>query len=282
MPFMTNQRPRLLITLARASMNLTSSGHYPGIPFVTKLAHSTVSRKVQPYSVITLREIFKRMRPCLGRASMVSGSMLHNSALLLPEVRQRRVENVPALSVTLSWIIKTLRTWLSIAAQALRVSRVVKVLRQVPPTILSPILECRRSASHWPACSGRTEAMPSKRPMIASGRQLWRNKAHRQIPTISKTQSGTRITDVTVHIKHQRCSERYLVVRIAPFSFRSTKHRWSWLRGQAPGNTTSTNSLIMSKNIVWQWRKESRKWVKALKTKWKKVCDKVANNHNYT
>ena len=148
MPFMTNQRPRLPITLARASTNLTSSGHYPEIPFVTKLAHSTVSRKVQPYSVITSRKIFKRMRPCLGRASTVSGSMPPNSARLLAEVKQLRVENVLALSATLSWIIKTLRTWLSIAAQALRVSRVVKVLRQVPPTILLPILECRRSASH--------------------------------------------------------------------------------------------------------------------------------------
>ena len=259
MPLLTNQRPRLPITLARASMNLTSIGRYLGIPFVTKLAHSTVSRKVQPYNGITLREIFKRMRPCLGRASTAWGSMPPNSARSLAEVRQRRVENVPALSATLSWIIKTLPTWLSIAAQALRVSRVVKVLRQAPPTILSPILVCQRSASHWPACSGQIEEMPSKRPMIASGRLLWRNRAHRQIPTISKTLSGTKIIDVTVHIKHQRCSERYLAVRIAPFSFRSTKHRLSWSSGQAPDNTTSTNSLIMSKNIVWQWRKESQK-----------------------
>ena len=148
-----------------------------------------------------------------------------NSAQLLAEVRQHKVEDVLALSATLSWIIQTLLTWLSIVARALRVSRVVKVLRQVPPTILSPIQACQRSVSHWTVCSGQTAEMPSKRPMIASGHRLWRNKAHLQMPTISKTQSAMRIIDVTVLTKHQRCWERSSAVRIAPFSFRSTKHR---------------------------------------------------------
>ena len=127
---------------------MTSSGRYPGIPFVTRLAHSSVSRKVQPYNAITLSEIFVRMRACQGRASMVSGWMPLNLALLLAEVRQRKVVDVLALSATPSWIIQTLLTWLSIVARALRVSGVVKVLRQVPPTILSPILACQRLASH--------------------------------------------------------------------------------------------------------------------------------------
>ena len=169
MPFSTNQRSKQPIILVLASTNLTSSGRYPGILFETRLAHSSVFRRAQPYSGITLSEIFVRMRPCQGRASTVSDWTPPNSARLLEKDLQRKVEDAPAQSATLSWIIKTSPTWLWTAARALRVSRVVKVLRQAPPTILSPILACQRLASRWPACSDLTGAMPSKRLMIASG-----------------------------------------------------------------------------------------------------------------